>query len=146
MCPGDPLGNYRQRPMTLALVLEPVLVHEDGVGVSAPLTHQCGACLQHGPRIEEQSTFLQLSGQGLQAPLQREARAAMDVLLQLVGKDSDHQIATEAQRGPGAMQFPPSKPQLVRRLIDQPGNFVYDLCDARVSRSAVPVVASNENG
>jgi hypothetical protein len=38
-----------------------------------------------------------------------------------IGKGSDHQIATEAQRGSGAMQFPPSKPQLVRRLIDRAG-------------------------
>ncbi len=145
MRPGDPLGNYRQRPMTLALVLERVLANEDGVGVSAPLTHQCGACLQHGTGIEEQSAFLQVSGQALQAPPQPEARATKGVLLQLVGKGSDHQIATEAQRGCGAMQFPPSKPQLVRRPIDQPGNFVCDLCDAWVSRSAVPGDASTEN-
>jgi hypothetical protein len=91
---------------------------------------------------DERPAFLKISGQRLQAPPQREARAALGVLLQLVGKGSDHQIAAEAQRGSGAMQFPPSQPQLVRRLIDQLGNFVFDLCDARVSRSAVPVAAS----
>jgi hypothetical protein len=44
------------------------------------------------------------------------------------------------------MQLAPSKPQLVRRLIDHSRNFVFDLCDARVSRSAVPFAASTENG
>jgi hypothetical protein len=37
MCPGDPLGNHGQRSITLALVFEPVLAREDGMGVSAPL-------------------------------------------------------------------------------------------------------------
>jgi hypothetical protein len=44
------------------------------------------------------------------------------------------------------MQFVPDKPQLLRRLIDQSRNFVFDFCDARVSRSAVPVATSTENG
>src|SRR6516162_179023 len=36
---GDPLGDHGQRAILLALILEPVLAHEDGVGVSAPLAH-----------------------------------------------------------------------------------------------------------
>jgi hypothetical protein len=44
------------------------------------------------------------------------------------------------------MQLAPSKPQLVRRLIDQSGNFVFELGHAQVSRSVVPVAASTENG
>ena len=43
---GDPFGNHCQRPVALALVLEPVLAHEDGVGLSAPLAHQGRAGLQ----------------------------------------------------------------------------------------------------
>jgi len=82
----------------------------------------------------------------MQAPPQRQAGTAMDALLQLVGKGSDHQIATEAQRRTRAMQFAPSKPQLVRRPIDQPGNFVFELGRARVTRSVVPVAAATENG
>ena len=31
---GNLLGNHRQRPITLALVLEPALAHEDCMGVS----------------------------------------------------------------------------------------------------------------
>jgi hypothetical protein len=40
MRPGNPLGDNCQRPVALALVLEPVFVDEDSVGVSAPLAHQ----------------------------------------------------------------------------------------------------------
>jgi hypothetical protein len=35
MRPGNPLGDDRQRAIALALVLEPVLLDEDGVRVSA---------------------------------------------------------------------------------------------------------------
>ena len=146
MRPGNPPGNYRQRPIALALVLEPVLVHEDRVGLPAPLTNQCRAGFQHGTRIEGKTAFFQRSGQGLQTTSQREARAATGAFLQLIGEGSDHQITAKAQRRSRAMQFAPSKPQLVRRPIDQPGNFVFELGRARVSRSVVPVVTSTENG
>src|ERR1700739_4325373 len=36
MCPGDPLGNHGQRPIALAVVFEPVLAHEDGMGAPTP--------------------------------------------------------------------------------------------------------------
>src|SRR5258705_5041111 len=61
MCPGDPLGNYGQRPIALALVFEPVLAHEHGMGVSAPLPHQGRAGFQHYAGIERKSAFLELS-------------------------------------------------------------------------------------
>ena len=61
MCPGDPLGNYSQRPIALALVFEPVLAHEHGMGVSAPLPHQGRAGFQHYAGIERKSAFLELS-------------------------------------------------------------------------------------
>jgi hypothetical protein len=35
MRPGDPFGDHRQRATMLALILEPVLANEDGVGVPA---------------------------------------------------------------------------------------------------------------
>jgi hypothetical protein len=59
------------------------------------------------------STFLELSGQGPEASPQRGARTAMGALLQLIGEGSDQQIATEAQRWPGAMQIARGKPQIV---------------------------------
>jgi len=37
---GNPLGNCRERPIALALVLEPVVMDEDIVRVSAPLAHE----------------------------------------------------------------------------------------------------------
>ena len=40
MCPGDPLGNHGQRPIVLAVVFEPIIAHEDGVGVPPPSAHQ----------------------------------------------------------------------------------------------------------
>jgi hypothetical protein len=44
------------------------------------------------------------------------------------------------------MQLAPSKPQLVRRPIDQSGDFAFELGRARVSRSVVPVATPTENG
>jgi hypothetical protein len=118
MCPGDPLGNHGQRPIPPALVFEPVLAHEDGMGVSAPLPHQGRAGLQRSAGIEGTSAPLELCRQNPQAALDGAARATMGVLLQFIGKGSDHQIATEAQRRPGAVKLAPSKPRLVRRPID----------------------------
>src|SRR5580700_1107099 len=59
MCPGDPLGNHGQRPIALAVVLEPVLAREHGMGVSAPLPHYGRAGLQHNVGIEGTSPFLE---------------------------------------------------------------------------------------
>ena len=81
MCPGDPLGNHGQRSIALALVFEPVLAHEDGMGVSAPLPHQGRAGLQHYAGIEGTSAFLELCRQNPQAALQGAARAATGALL-----------------------------------------------------------------
>src|SRR5215831_1590997 len=80
---GDPLGDHRQRAIMLALIFEPVLANEDGVGVSAPLTHQHRAGLQRDTGIEGRAAFLILSGQTLQAAPQRRARPAIDLLLPL---------------------------------------------------------------
>jgi hypothetical protein len=98
MCPGNPLGNHRLRPIPLAVVFEPILAHEDGMGVTAPLPHQGRAGLQRSAGVERTSAFLELSRQNLQAVLQGGGRAAMGTLLQLIGEPPDDQIATEAQR------------------------------------------------
>ena len=81
MGPGDPLGNHGQRSIALALVFEPVLAHEDGMGVSTPLPHQHRAGLQHNVGIEGTSAFLELCRQNPQAALQGAARAATGALL-----------------------------------------------------------------
>ena len=146
MCPGDPLGDHGQRAIALALVLEPVFVDEDRVGVSVPLAHQGRASLQYETRIDGKSAFLDLSGQGPEASPQRGAQTTMGALLQLIGEGSDQQIATEAQRWPGAMQIAPGKPQIVCRPIDQFGNFDVDRGPTRLSCSIVPLAASTGHG
>jgi hypothetical protein len=35
MCPSDLLGNHAQRAIAMAVVFEPVLAHDDGMGVPA---------------------------------------------------------------------------------------------------------------
>ena len=98
MCPGDPLGNHGQRAIAPAVVFEPVLADEDGMGVTAPLPHQGRAALQRSAGMERTSAFLELCRQSPKAALQCAARAPMGVLLQLIGEPPDDQIATEPQR------------------------------------------------
>jgi len=137
MCPGDPLGNHGQRAIALAVVFEPVLACEDGMGVSAPLPHQGRAGLHHNVGIEGTSAFLELCRQSPKAALQCAARAPMDALLQLIGEPSNDQIATEAQGRSGVMQCPPGTPQLLCRPIDQPGDFAIKPGQVRASQTVV---------
>ena len=118
MRPGDPLGDYAQRAITLPLILKPVVANEDGVGVPTPLTNQCRAGLQHGGGIEGRAALFALSGQSLQAALQCPAGSAIALLLQLVNEGSDQQIATNSKRRFGAMQLAPGEPQLLCRSIE----------------------------
>ena len=144
MCPGDPLGNHGQRPIALALVFEPVLVHENGMGVPAPLPHQGRAGLQHAAGIERTSAFLELSRQNLQAAPQGGGRTAMGALLQLIGEPPGDQIATEAQGRSGVMQCPPGTPQLLCRPIDQPGDFAIKPGQVRASQTVVSAAVWTE--
>ena len=141
MSPGDPLGYHGQRPIALALVIEPVLVHEDGMGVSAPLPHQGRAGLQHSAGIERTSASLELARQNPQAALHGAGWTALGALLQLIGEASEDQIATEAQRRSGVMQCSPRTPQLLCRPINQSGNLAgFKLGQVPVSKSVVPEV------
>ena len=147
MCPGDPLGDHGERPIALAVVFEPVLAHEDGMGASAPLPHQGRAGLQHSAGVERTSAFLELSRQNPKAALQGAARAPMGALLQLIGEPPDDQITTEAQGRSGVMQRPPRTPQLLCRPIDQSGNLAgFKLGQVPVSKSVVPDVDWIETG
>jgi hypothetical protein len=146
MCPGDLLGNHGQRPIPLTVVFEPVLAHENGMGVSAPLPHQGRAGLRHYARIERTGTFFELSRQNLQAAVQRATRAAKGALLQLIGEPPDDQIETEAQGRSGIMQCPPSTPQLLCRPIDQSSDFAIKLGQLRVSQSVLPDADWTETG
>jgi hypothetical protein len=141
-----PRGNHGQRPIPLTVVFEPVLVHEHGMGVPAPLPHQGRAGLQYDARIERTSAVLELSRQNLQAALQCAAQSAMSALLQFIGEPPDDQIATEAQRRSGVMQCPPGTPQLLCRPIDQSGDLAIELGQLRVLRSVLPAVVWTETG
>src|SRR5215467_13774062 len=130
----------------LAVIFEPVLADEDGVGVPAPLTHQRRAGLQTDPEIAAWGAFLELCRQALQAAPQRPARLAIASLLQLMREGSDDQITTEAWRWLGAMQLAPPHPQILRGAIDQFGNFAFDIGDVGTAPSVVPIAAAVGNG
>ena len=130
---GNPLGNHRQRPVTLPLVLKPILAHEDGVSVSAPLAHQSRAGLQDDAGVDRASATLRRCGEGPQSATQPEVGAATGALLQIIGKASDEQIATDPKRRFGAMQFAPGESQLVCRSIEQAGDFGFDIAQTRLS-------------
>ena len=144
MGPGDPLGNHGQRPIPLTVVFEPILAHEDGMGVSTPLPHQGRAGLHHNVGIEGTSAFLELCRQSSKAMLQCAARAPMGALLQLIGEPPDDQIATEAQGRSGVMQCPPGTPQLLCRPIDQPGDFAIKPRQVRASQTVVSAAVWTE--
>ena len=114
MRPGNPLGDHAQRAVTLPLILKPAVANEDGVGMSTPLTDQCGTGLQRGGRIEARAAFFALSGQRLEPAPQRPAGSAKALLLQLVGDGSDEQIATEPLGRCDTMQLAPGKAQFFR--------------------------------
>ena len=69
----------------------------------------------------------------------------MDALLQFIGKGSDQQIATEAQRRASAAKLTPSKPQLRCRSFEQARDFGFDLAQARLSCALIPVATSTGN-
>src|SRR6478736_10384417 len=146
MCPGDPLGDYGQRAIALAVIFEPVLAYQDGMGMSAPPPHQARAGLQHAAGVERTSAFLELSRQNPKAALQCAARAAKGALLQLIGEPPDDQIATEAQRRSGVIQPPPGAPQLRCRAIDQPGDFAINLGQVLVAKPVLSGVVWDETG
>src|SRR5215472_18561161 len=69
----------------------------------------------------------------------------MDLFLEFIGKGSDQQIATEAQRRASAIKLTPGKPQLRCRSIEQAGDFGFDIARVRLSCETVPVAASTGN-
>src|SRR6516165_8527843 len=146
MGPGNPFGNHCQRAITLALVFEPVLADENRVGVATPLPHQGRAGLQHDAGADRASALLRRCGEGPQSATQREVGAAMRALLQIIGKASDEQIATDPKRRFGAMQLAPGESQLLCRSIEQAGDFGFDIGQARLSYSVVAVAAPTGNG
>ena len=62
---GNPLGDHAQRAITLALIFEPVLANEDGMGMCAPLAHQGRAGLEGETGVERTVASLELASEGL---------------------------------------------------------------------------------
>src|ERR1700730_15966851 len=144
MCPGNPLRNHAQRAIALALVFDPFLAHEDGMGVSAPLPHKSRAGLQHPAGVERTNAFLELVRQNPNAALQSAARAAMGAQLQLIGEVSDDQIATEPKGRSGVIKCLPDTPQFLCRLTGQPGDFAIKLSQVPISRSVFSAIVGGE--
>jgi hypothetical protein len=143
---GNPLGDHGQRAIALAVIFEPVLADEDGMGVSAPPPHQARAGLQYAAGVERTSALLELSRQDPKAALQGAAGVAMGALLQLIGEPPDDQIATEAQRRSAVIQPLPGAPQLRCREIDQPGDFAINLGPVLVVKPVLSGVVCTETG
>ena len=104
------------------------------------------AGLRDDTGIDTKSTLLQVSCQPAHASTQRGAEATVGALLQIVGKGSDQQIATEAQRWLRTMPFAPSQSQLVCRSIEQTGDFGFHLAQAQFARLVVAIAALTGNG
>ena len=103
------------------------------MGLSAACSQKGRAGLRDDTGIDTMSTLLQVSCQPAHASTQRGAEATVGALLQIVGKGSDQQIATEAQRWPRTMPFAPSQPQLLCRSIAQIGDLGFDIPHTRLS-------------
>src|SRR5215813_669685 len=116
------------------------------MGLSAPCSQKGRAGLRDDTGIDTMSTLLQVSCEPAHASTQRSAGATVGALLQIVGKGSDQQIATEAQRWLRTSPFAPSQPQLLCNSIEQTGDFGFDLAQARLACSVVAVAASTGNG
>src|SRR5262249_44886408 len=97
---GNPFGDHGQRAIMLALIFKPVLANENGVGMPAPLSHQCRADFRDERGIEGPAFLRKFSGEGLKAAPQCHLRPASSTLLQLMGEGADQQIATDPCGGP----------------------------------------------
>src|SRR5215469_9377814 len=146
MRPGDLFGDHRQRAITLTFVFEPVLAYENSMRVATPLPHQGRAGLQQDAGMDRASVLLQGCSEGLQSATQRAVEAAMGPLLQIVGKASDDQITANPKRRFGAMELAPGEPQLLRRSIEQVGDFGFDTARTRLPGSIVAVGARTGSG
>ena len=89
MRPGYPFGDHAQRAIMLALIFEPVLANENGVGMPAPLTDQSRADFRDERGIEGPIFLRKFSGQDLKAAPQCPVRPASGTLPQLMGEGAD---------------------------------------------------------
>jgi CO/xanthine dehydrogenase Mo-binding subunit len=97
--------------------------------------------LAHAVIVRSPHAHAQIQSIDIAAPLGSPGVLAVltGSLLQIIGKGSDQQVAAETHRRARAMQLAPDKPQFLCRPIEQPGEFDFDLDQARLSGSVVPI-------
>ena len=96
---GDLFGDFRERQICRAAMLESIFCYRDSVGASVPFAHQPGARLQAETWIRSDSAFgpehlresLQLAPRGFAEP-------AMLDFLEPVADSSDQQVTTDPWR------------------------------------------------
>jgi hypothetical protein len=68
----------------------------------------------------------------------------MGALLQHIGETPDDQITTEAQGRSSVIKYSPDTPQLLCRLIDQPGDLAIKFCQRQALQPVLPAAVWTE--
>jgi len=96
---GDLFGDFRERRIRRAGILESLFRHRDGVGAAMPFAHQPGARLQAETWIRSDSAFgPEHLRESLQLAPRRFAEPAMLDFLEPVADSSDQQVTTDPWR------------------------------------------------
>ena len=96
---GDPFGDFRERRIRRAAMLEPIFCYRDRVGASVPFAHQPGARLQAETWIRGDSAFgPEHLRESLQLAPRRFAEPAMSDFLKSVADPPHQQIAIDPWR------------------------------------------------
>ena len=96
---GDLLGDFRERRIRRAAMLEPIFRYRDSVSASVPFAHQPSARLQAKTWIRSDSAFgPEHLRESLQLAPRRFAEPAMTDFLEPVADSSDQQVTTDPRR------------------------------------------------
>jgi len=96
---GDLFGDFRERRIRRAGILESIFRYRDSVGTAMPFAHQPGARLQAETWIRSDSAFgPEHLRESLQLAPRRFAEPAMLDFLEPVADSSDQQVATDPWR------------------------------------------------
>ena len=96
---GDLFGDFRERRIRRAGILESIFRYRDSVGASVPFAHQPGARLQAETWIRSNSAFgPEHLRESLQLAPRRFAEPAMLDFLEPVANSSDQQVTTDPWR------------------------------------------------
>ena len=96
---GNLFGDFRERRIRRAGILESVFRHGDRVSTAMPFAHQAGARLQAETWIRSDSAFgPEHLRESLQLASRRLAESAVSDFLEPVADSSDQQVATDPWR------------------------------------------------